>query len=218
MGRKKMEETPGIFKTEKREVTIELVTPMLGTVPKNEGVYARHVLAKSDALMETNKAEELATVESIEEKGWTGYHRDDDGIFVYDYIIRGNIKSGIEAGMQNGVIPKIVAYKKWVDRMVFVEPRRIRFENKPEPDDVLERPLRAMTAQGPRVSVVRSDIVNEGTRMTFSIELLHQKGTKKSSGITWATIETALTYGKYYGLGQWRGSGGYGRYRVVETK
>jgi hypothetical protein len=204
------------MKSEKRKFEIEFITPMLGTVPKDEGVYTAHVLAKTDELMETKKAEEAATVESIEEKGWTGFHKDDDGIFIYDYMIRGHIKSGLEACMKNGELKKITAYKKWVDMMVFVWPRRLRFDGKSEPDGVLERPLRAMTAQGPRVSVVRSDIVNEGTRLAFEIELLKQNSTNKSDGVTWDAIEKALAYGKYYGLGQWRGSGGYGRFVVAQ--
>lgn len=71
------------------QVRVRLVTPMLGTVPKNKLVYTEHVAAK--ALKEAEKLgltadgseatpktlyekleEEAATVENIEEKGWTG--------------------------------------------------------------------------------------------------------------------------------------------------
>ena len=53
-----------------------------------------------------------------------------------------------------------------IDQYIYILPRRIHFAKKP--DGVLERPLRAMTMQGPRVALTRSDMVKAGTRLEFT--------------------------------------------------
>ena len=200
-----------IEKKERFTATIELLEPMLGTVPKDPEVYKSYIASKAP---EAEAAEEeIETVEKTEEKGWTGFHRDDAGIFIYNYMIKGFLKSACEVCMEAGAINKIPAYKKWIDLLVFVEPRKIHFDNKTEPDGCLERPLRTMTMQGPRVTVCRSDYVEAGTRLTFDIEVL-----KNKKGLNQVTIEQMLDYGQYVGLGQWRGSGGYGRFKIVEIR
>lgn len=199
--------------SEKEKIKIRFITPMLGTCPKNQEVYKNYIAGKA-AEKYPDRAEEIQSeadyVEEIEERGWTGFLKDEAGIYICDHMVKGFIKSAIEACAENGQIKKIPAYKKWVDLMVFVSPRKIYF-GKPEPDQVIERPLRAMTAQGPRVTLTRSDAVSEGTEIEFYVEVL-----KNSKGLTFDVIHTALEYGKYVGLGQWRGSGGYGRFEVVQ--
>lgn len=200
------------MKTETAEITIQLTSPMLGTVPKDPAVYKSYISDKAAEIYPDRKEEiqdENACVEKIEEKGWTGFHQDDKGLFIYDYMLKGFIKSAIETLMENGAIKKISAYKKWVDRLVFISPRKI-YLGKTEPDYVVERPIRAMTPQGPRVSLVRSDAIEEGTEITFEVEIL-----KNSKSIDIELIKKALEYGRYVGLGQWRGSGGYGQFEVA---
>jgi hypothetical protein len=198
--------------SEKKEYQIEFTTPMLGTCPKNQEIYKNYI---SDKALKKypEREEEILTesefVENAEEKGWTGFLKDENGLYIQDHMIKGFLKAAFETCMENGQIDKIPAYKKWLDVLVFVSPRKIYF-NKQEPDEVIERPLRAMTAQGPRVTLTRSDSINEGTKINFTIEVLNNK--KK---INIDSIETALSFGEYVGLGQWRGSGGYGRFKVL---
>ena len=199
------------MKTEKKAFELELIAPMLGTVPKSKEVYSKYIAGKAIEKNPDGADEiglEVETVQDVEEKGWTGFHQDENGLFIFDYMIKGTIKSGIEAMIENGSIKKIVAYKKWIDLFLHVFPRKIHFGIM-EPDGVLERPLRAMTAQGPRVSLARSDTVNDGRTIKFELELF-----KNTKGLTLEAVETALGFGKYVGLGQWRGSGGYGRFIV----
>lgn len=200
---------------EKKKITIELTSAMLGTVPKDPEVYASYIAMKAPIENAEEADAEVETVEKIEEKGWTGFHRDENGIFIYNYMIRGFIKSAIEAMNENGAIKKIAAYKKWIDKMLFINPRRLYFsrDGKPivDPEGVLERPLRAMTAQGPRVSLARSDVVNEGARLTFEVELF-----KNNKGLDMDIVMSVFDYGRYVGIGQWRGSGGYGQFKVIE--
>jgi uncharacterized protein YlaN (UPF0358 family) len=192
-------------------VKIQLTNNMLGTVPKNEEVYSAHIQSKAKELSPENAQEEVETIEEVEEKGWTGFHRDENGIFIYSYMVKGFLKSAIEVLMESKTIKKIPAYKKWIDKLIFINPRKIHF-GKQEPDGVMERPLRAMTPKGERVSVSRSDYVNEGTTLEFQIRMV------KNSKFTWDVIREALGYGQFVGLGQWRGSGGYGTFELIEFK
>lgn len=95
-----------------------------------------------------------------------------------------------------------------VSRYVFVSPRKIIL---PPVSGHLERPLRALTALGPRVTVVRSDKVPEGSRFSFDIVVL------KGAGITAPLLKDILEYAQWQGFGQWR-SGGYGRSSVVSFR
>ena len=190
---RKMPESRGLALGETKTVVIEFLTPMLGTVPRDKEVYSTYIGSKAKTLKDAE--EEVATVDEVEARGWTSFSKDENGLFIYSYLIKGFIKSAIETMQEAQVInKKIPAYKKWVDRMVFVNPRRIYFGAQ-EPDDVLERPLRIMTAKGERVTVARSDVMNAGRQLTFNISLL-----PNSKGLTWDALKSCLSYGEYVGL------------------
>jgi hypothetical protein len=104
---------------------------------------------------------------------------------------------------------KIQAMRSKLDQFVFVGPRRLYLFNsdgtcKTAPDGVVERPLRAMTARGPRVTLVRSDMVEEGTVIFPTVTLFENKEIK------WQHVETLFDYGEFKALGQWRNSNIYG--------
>jgi hypothetical protein len=82
-----------------------------------------------------------------------------------------------------------------------------------KPDGVEQRPIRAMTAQGPRVTVKQSEKVNAGTWFDAEIEIL-PLGEKE---ITETMIREWLGYGVYSGLGEWR-TGSFGRFIFELTK
>ena len=102
---------------------------------------------------------------------------------------------------------KIKAFRSKIDDFVFIKPRRI-YLGQENPDGIVERPLRAMTMQGPRVTLARSDYVTEGKELDFEILLLPHKE------VSVDTIKTLLKHGELMGLGQFR-NGGYGRFEVV---
>lgn len=104
---------------------------------------------------------------------------------------------------------KLFQMETKIDDYVFVSPRRI-YLNKTKEDSVFERPIRVMTMQGPRVSLSRSDCVNEGMEIEFTITLLKHKE------LTWKLIDSLMEYGQLAGLGQFR-NGGFGRFEVVES-
>lgn len=77
-----------------------------------------------------------------------------------------------------------------------------------------------MTMQGPRVTVVRSDYVDAGTKFTARLILLDNYSAKeKKAEITADVLREILSYGRFRGLGQFR-NGSYGRFtfEMVELK
>lgn len=66
----------------------------------------------------------------------------------------------------------------------------------------LERTLRVITAQGPRVTLAKSEVMEPGTEFEFDMRVL------KGSQLTQDFLLDIFEYGEYFsGLGQWRNSG-----------
>ena len=191
----------GLIKS--KEYTIEFTTDLLGTVAKDPDVYKTYIESKKPADIEED---ESANVEKVEAKGWTGFHMDENGIFIYDYMIKGFLKHAGNVMKENLKLKNLRS--KIADR-VFIAPRKIYFD-KHEPDGVFERPLRAMTMQGPRVSLARSDYMLKGTIITFKIKWLENKEINEK------LIDILFEYGELQGLGQFRG-GNFGSFRVIAT-
>lgn len=194
------------MKVSKAHVKIELIENMLGTVPKNKDIYKKFIGDKAKELDPELLSDELETIDEIEEKGWTGFHQDIGGLFIYDYMVRGFIRNA--ANVLKETEFKVKNLKSKITDVLFVTPRKLYF-GITEPDGQFERPIRVMTAQGPRVSLVRSDFVKAGRQLEFDIELLEHKE------ITMDMIREMLEYGRYQGLGQFR-NGSFGRFKVIE--
>lgn len=196
---------------EKYKVTLTFTEPILGTIPKDPEVYAGYIATKA-ALTDEQVAEELATVEKVEEKGWTGFHMLNGSPILYDYVLKGFFKGACGAlrRVSDTKSYKVRAYKKIIDGLIFIMPRRIPLVlPASEGLGVLERPLRAQTAQGERVTLARSDTCPVGTTLSFTVMVLGQ--------VSEALLREWLDYGALLGLGQWR-SGGWGRFEYVMEK
>jgi hypothetical protein len=190
----------------KYDLTFEFIEPVLGTIPKNRNVFENFVMDKAKTQMEaTRAAEDVDRVpEEVEERGWTGFYENADGHpILMDYQFKGFLKNSGNILKES---LKIKNLRSHINDTVFVFPRETVLADKP--DDVLERPLRAMTMQGPRVSVVRSDLILPGREYNLQIQLL------ETSKVTEDALRVILSYGELSGLLQWR-NGGYGRFRVV---
>lgn len=196
---------------EKYKVTLTFTEPLLGTAPKSPKIYEEYIAGKA-ALTNEQIAEELATVEKVEEKGWTGFHMLDGNPVLYDYVLKGFFKSACGAlrRVSDTRSAKVRAYKKIIDGLVFITPRRIPLAL---PDGeglgVLERPLRAQTAQGERVTLARSDTCPVGTTLSFTVTVLGQ--------VSESLLQEWLDYGALLGLGQWR-SASWGRFEYTMAK
>lgn len=190
-------------------VTVRFTEPVLGAVPKDPHVFETYI-TKKDAEgkpVQPQSDEEVETVPIIdpnERPGYTGFMTDDEGIFVYNYTWLGFMR---ERGNTLKEIFGVKALRSKLEQTVFVLPRRIR-PSQPV-GDTLERPLRAMTAQGPRVTLAKSDTLPAGTIMTFRLRVLPHKE------ITEAMLRTIFEMGETWGFGQWR-NGGWGTFEVIE--
>lgn len=199
-------------------LVITLEENLLGTVPYSKEIYASYLQDRikkrkeeeGEPLPESN---EVDFVKDIEEKGWTGFTADENGLFIWDYLIKGFLKNAAKAMQEAAAVVsaeeeeeevKVKAKKpkkerpgyKLINDYVFIHPRKLYFGIK-EPDGVLERPLRAMTMQGERVTLSRSDYINKGRQIKCEIHVLLNKVTEKR-------LRDLLDYGFYMGLGQWR--------------
>jgi len=191
---------------DKYKVTLTFTEQVLGTVPKSGEVYERYIQSRANDLSDEQAGEELETIEEIEEKGWTGFHTLGGQPILYDYVLKGFFKDacGMLRRASDTKSSKLSAYKKVIDGLVFIEPRRITLELPANGEmSVLERPLRANTAQGERVTLARSDVCPEGTRMSFQVTVLGQ--------VKEPLLREWLDYGALRGLGQWRNAG-WGRF------
>jgi hypothetical protein len=196
------------MKTEKMECELTLTSDILGTIPKNKEIYTKFVATKCvDAGL---SEKEVDTVPDIEDKGWTGFRTDEHGPFLPSYMIRGFLKAAAVALKAQSEIKN---YKSKIDNLVFVFPDRIRLTRDKktvmEPDGAYERPLRAMTMQGPRVSLAKSDSISSGVKLKFTIEIIGNH-----EGVNQDWIKDLFEYGRFSGLGQFR-NGGFGRFTAV---
>ena len=156
--------------------------------------------------MQQLQIEEVASVEELEEKGWTGFHTDEQGLFIYEYMIKGFLK---EAGNTMKEIVGIKNIKSKLNNLVFVAPRKMYFKRNGDyiksADGVFERSLRVETPMGPRVALARSEFVNAGTELDIEVTIVPNKE------ITWKRLLQIFEYGSLKGLGQFR-NGGFGRF------
>jgi hypothetical protein len=183
------------------KIKITLTEDMLGTVPKDKAIYTTYIGGLKPPGTPSLE-NELEDVVEAEEKGWTGFHRDGNGLFVLDYYIKGFLKHS--ANVQKETLG-IKALRSKITDFVFVFPRKV-YLGKKEPDGVFERPRQGMTPQGPKTSLARSDYVAAGTKFAFELRFFppHKEITRK-------VIESILEYGAYMGFGQFR-NGSFGRF------
>ncbi len=169
----------------------------------NQELYADYIATK---LPDGNgdASDELAAVEEMTEKGTTDFHRLDGAPIIYDYVIKGFFKDAARCcdGFLIRSPPEMTAYKKIIDGLVFIRPRQIPITAFGAVS-ILERPLRAQTAQGERVALARSEMLPDGSEIEFVIDLLDAK--------LELAVREWLDYGSRRGLGQWR-NGGYGTF------
>ena len=150
------------------KVRLTLTEEMLGTKAANKDVFADFIASKAPD--GDRRKEELDTAEHREEAGTTLFHRQDGQVGIWDYQVKGFFKDacGSLRVADDTLSSKVVAYKSRIDGLVFVMPRFIKV-NMAGPVGICERPLRAETAQGPRVSLARSETIPAGSKVEFEV-------------------------------------------------
>lgn len=219
------------------EVTLTVTEDMLGTAPSDPNIYSEYIaskalrdekkLAKTDAEKATVAAkqeavtkEELAMLPEDSAKGVTVFRRNDGGLILTDTMIRGFLKEGASA---IGVAGSSWGLTSKIDKFLFVtDETRRPIRQIPlmrdgvqvaEPDGTYERPLRALTAMGPRVTLASSEMVKAPFSLSFYLAVIGL-GTSEKGKITPEVLTSWLNYGRYTGLGQYR-TGGHGRFEAV---
>lgn len=181
---------------------------------------------------EARAVEETAMIQEESERGWTGFlMKPGTDIPVLSSHMIGGLYSHVAETLKESMLKaigcgQVKQLKNKVKRYLFVEERFLVLPKPPKGADwdgsnghplliphesgpVCERPLRAQTPQGERVTVVRSDVVLAGSEIEFTLKLL------KGSGIPAKLLQYMLSYGLLQGLGQWRTSKIFGRFEIV---
>ena len=199
------------MKTKILKVKITFLEPVLGTWPSNQNVARDFIASKSpDAATIEDEVAALGA-DAVADKGMTVFPRNENGEPVlYDYQIKGFFKDSCgmlarvggktETGKKRAVNEsgKISAYKKVIDGLIFPQLRMIPIKVNGKIGDC-QRPLRAQTAQGERVSLANSEEIPAGSTCEFEILLMDES--LENAVLEW------LDYGVLRGIGQWRNSG-----------
>ena len=222
-------------------------TRLLGSSPADPEVYTNFIASKRAELEERRKKfaerhgtpppaplpgtveEELETLPDEESK-MTVFHNDlgktteegtpGKGVFLYDYQVQGFYKEAAEVLVS---LHGILQPRSKLDNFLMVTPRRVYITDDQgvvltRPDGTLERPLKAMTMQGPRVSLACSTLINPGRRIKYTCEFLpfikSGRGKEGKEVNLEEFVSLLLSYGPRKGRGQWR-NGGNGRFRAT---
>ena len=192
----------------KLNVKLTLTEEMLGMCAKAD-VHEKFIASKApDAV---SREEEVAALgeEAVVDATRTVFPRENGVPFMWDYQIKGFFKDACSMmrrveGSKSG---KLSAHKKLIDGLIFPGPRKIMLKiPKGGKIDSCQRPLRAETAQGPRIALADSETVPEGTTLEFTVTIMEPPKKRGTPSLEECLIEW-LEYGEYRGLGQWRNSG-----------
>lgn len=213
-GRKK-KEAGAALPFRKYHVRITFKDEILGTASSDPDVHERFIASKApDAPTREEEVESLG-VEEVTRQGMTIFSRNKAGEpILWNYQIRGFLKSACKAIAEEIPDLKVTAYKGVVDEHIIVPERQIVL-HMPEGGQIgsCQRPLRAETAQGPRVALANSETCPAGTWCEFTII------NKRPERVTDEHIEMWLYKGRDNGIGQWRNSGkGIFKAKILSTE
>jgi len=172
----------------------------------NEEERALAVKGELESLKETFK--------ELDVKGTTVFfwNKEKDLPCIGAHMVYGFLKAAAEAigrtlTKKNGTMLQSISYtQSIINQHVRIEEQFITFDKDIKRDEngnasYLQRSLRAMTAQGPRITLAKSEVVEAGATLHFTLKVL------KNSPLTKEILTTLLSYGECVGLGQWRNAG-----------
>lgn len=183
------------------KVRLTLTEEILGTASNNPEIHSEFIASKAPDAKSREEEIEAIGVDAEIEKGMTVFPRNAEGNpIMWDYQIKGFFKDacGMMRKVSKSKSSGVKAYKKEIDGLIFVQEREIPFLFDGKIGNC-QRPLRAQTAQGERISLANSETIPAGAVLEFTIECLVDADMD--------AVEEWLDYGKLRGLGQWRNSG-----------
>lgn len=185
----------------KMHIRITLTEELLGTASNDPKIHEDFIASKAPDAPSREEEVEALGAEEVVQKGKTVFPRNAAGIpILWDYQVKGFLKDTVGAlrKVPGTKSSKVKAYKKEIDGLIFPEPRQIIL-NAPGQVGSCQRPLRAQTMQGERITLANSETLPAGTTAEMIITLLCDEHE--------ALVRECLDYGRYRGLGQWRNSG-----------
>lgn len=199
------------------KVRITLTEEALGSSPSNEDLLGTYIASKAPTAELAQEEIDNIKAQNAEDRVTVFPKKADGTPFLWDYQIKGMLKDSCKmlakagkAGYPGGkACASIKAYKQAIDGLIFISPREIPYDLHGMKIDYCERPLRASTPQGERVSIAKSESVPAGSTLEFEVTFLDPS----LEGM----VRECLDYGQLRGLGQWRNSG-KGRYVWEEIK
>lgn len=186
-------------------VKLTMTEPILGTASNDKEIHRNFIASHAQDALTMEEEVEAVGVDEMVERGMTVFPRNEEGKPIFwDYQIKGFCKDacGMLRKVSGTHSSKLKAYKKEIDGLIFVRERKIPICYSGEMQ-TLQRPLRAQTAQGERVSLANSEMIAVGATLEFTIVCIKDD--------LMASVEEWLEYGALRGLGQWRNAG-FGRF------
>lgn len=195
-------------------VKIEFIEPILGAVPRDKEIYTNYIASKAEKAESLKEEVKKIGVTEAVDKRTSGFLIDEDGCpLLSNHVIKGFFK---EAGRSIRRLPgkeyesqKLSAFIQKTETLIHIYPRFIRLE---VPDDLkdeiteYQRPCRASTPQGERITLKNSEMLPEGTTAEFEVHLMDVNHEK--------VVREWLEFGRYHGLGEWRNAD-YGRFEYM---
>lgn len=183
------------------KIRITFLEELLGTASGNPDIHREFIASKAPDAKSVEEEVASLGVEAVTDKVKTIFSRDAAGIpHLWDYQIKGFFKDACSSlsRVPNTISNKTKAFRKIIDGVIFVSPRTLPVKMVGTVGNC-QRPLRAETAQGPRIALANSETIAAGSALECEILLLDPDLEK--------LVRELLDYGKLRGLGQWRSSG-----------
>ena len=182
------------------KIKFTFIDPVLGSQSGDPEIASNFVAAKTGVERQLDESVPVDLTKT------TMFYRDSDGNpCLMNYQVKGALKNAGKV-LNGRNFAKVKALRSKVENDLFISTRIVRL-HVPEGKGITycERPLRAETAQGPRVALARSEELPEGTWFEVELEVL------PGSDISKEVLLDLLDYLYYEGIGQWRSSGMKGR-------
>lgn len=199
-----------MINTYELRVRLTFTEELLGSQSNNPKIHEEFIASKNPNSNPEAVKDEVAAinVDEIIKKEMDVFPRNEEGKpFLYDYQIRGFFKEACSQlkNIERTKSSKIKAFKKKIDGAVMIKERKIELDMHGMELGNCQRPLRASTAQGERISLANSETAPVGTTVEFTVVCLIESDLE--------LVKEWLEYGIFKGLGEWRNSG-KGRFEV----